>query len=260
MRLKDRICLVTGASRGIGRAVALTFAREGANLIVNYRKNEEKAEEVAKEVTKLGRKALLAKADVSKKAEVKAMIDKAIKEFGRVDVLVNNAGITWKSTKILEGTKEEWERVLGVNLIGTYYCIQAVAPYMINNKYGKIISISSLASIATTFGEQVAYGPSKAAVNNLTKRLAYELGPYNINVNAIAPGLIKTEMLNIGRTKEEVNKLLKDLANMADLRRTGEPQDIANAALFLASDESNFMTGQLMVVDGGRFNFLTHSV
>jgi len=260
MRLKNRVCLVTGASRGIGRAIALTFAREGADLIVNYSKSEEKAKEVANEIAKLGRKALLVKADVSNKDEVKAMVDKAIKEFGRIDVLVNNAGITWKPTKILEGTTEEWERVLGVNLIGTYYCVQAVAPYMIKNKYGKIISISSLASIATTFGEQVAYGPSKAAVNNLTKRVAYELGPYNINVNAIAPGLIKTEMLGVGRTKEGVDKLLNEIANAADLRRTGEPQDIANAALFLASDESNFMTGQVMVVDGGRFNFLSHSV
>jgi len=260
MRLKNKVCLVTGASRGIGRAIALTFAREGANLIVNYSKSEEKAKEVAEEIAKLGRRVFLVKADVSNKDEVKAMVDKAVKEFGRIDVLVNNAGITWKPTKILEGTTEEWEKVLGVNLIGTYYCVQAVAPYMIKNKHGKIISISSLASIATTFGEQVAYGPSKAAVNNLTKRLAYELGPYNINVNAIAPGLIKTEMLGVGRTEEGVDKLLKEIANAADLRRTGEPQDIANAALFLASDESNFMTGQLMVVDGGRFNFLSHSV
>ncbi len=260
MRLKNRVCLVTGASRGIGRAIALTFAKEGADLIVNYSKNEEKAKEVVKEIVKLGRKALLVKADVSNKDEVKAMVDKAIKEFGRIDILVNNAGINWKPTKLLEGTTEEWERVLGVNLIGTYYCVQAVAPYMIKNKYGKIISITSLASIATTFSDQVAYAPSKAAVNVLTKRLAYELGPHNINVNAIAPGLIKTDMLSVGKTQKDVDKLLNEIANVADLRRNGEPQDIANAALFLASDESNFMTGQLMVVDGGRFNFLSHSV
>jgi len=252
--------MVTGASRGIGRAIALTFAREGADVIINYSKSEDKAREVAKEIAKLGKKTLLIKADISKKDEVKKMVDKALQEFGKIDVLVNNAGITWKPTGILEGTTEEWERILGVNLIGTYYCIQAVAPYMIKKKSGKIISISSLASIGTTFGEQVAYGPSKGAVNILTKRIAYELGPYNINVNAIAPGLIKTEMLSVGRTEEEVNKLLKGIANSSDLRRTGEPQDIANAALFLASDESNFMTGQVMVVDGGRFNFLSHGV
>jgi 3-oxoacyl-[acyl-carrier protein] reductase len=197
---------------------------------------------------------------ISKKDEVEKMVARSLKEFGRIDVLVNNAGISSKTTNALEGTTEEWVKILGVNLIGTYYCIQAVAPHMIKNKCGKIISISSLASIGTTNVGHVAYGPSKGAINVLTKRLAYELGPYHINVNAIAPGLIKTEMLGVERTEEEVNELLKEIANVTDLRRTGEPQDIANAALFLASDESDFMTGQVMVVDGGRFNFQSHSV
>jgi 3-oxoacyl-[acyl-carrier protein] reductase len=260
MRLKDKVCLVTGASRGIGRAIALTFGREGASVAVNYSKNREKAEEVANEIIRLGRRAITVKADVSNKEEVDKMVETVINEFGRIDVLVNNAGITWRTSNILSGTKEEWEKVLGVNLIGTYYCIQAVAPYMIKQRYGKIINISSLASIGTTFGEQVAYGPSKAAVNILTKRLAYELGPYNINVNAIAPGLIKTDILSVGRSKEELEKLLNNIANVTALRRVGEPQDIANVALFLASDESNFITGQVIVADGGRFNFLSHSV
>jgi len=260
MRLKDKVCLVTGASRGIGRAIALTFGREGASVAVNYSKSKEKAEEVANEIIRLGRRTITVKADVSNKEEVDKMVETIINEFGRIDVLVNNAGITWRTSNILSGTKEEWEKVLGVNLIGTYYCIQAVAPYMIKQRYGKIINISSLASIGTTFGEQVAYGPSKAAINILTKRLAYELGPYNINVNAIAPGLIKTDILSVGRSKEELEKLLNNIANVTALRRVGEPQDIANVALFLASDESNFITGQVIVADGGRFNFLSHSV
>ncbi|MGQ9781711.1 MAG: SDR family NAD(P)-dependent oxidoreductase [Nitrososphaeria archaeon] len=258
MRLRNKLCLVTGATRGIGRAIALTFAREGADVVVNYSKSKDQAEDVVMEITKMRRRAIAVKADVSKKYEVKVMVDQIIRQFKRIDVLVNNAGIAWKPTKILEGTTEEWERILGVNLVGTYYCTQLVAPYMIKQKKGKIINISSLASIGTTFGQQVAYGPSKAAVNILTKRLAYELGPYNINVNAIAPGLIRTEILGVSGAKLE--KLLKKIASVTDLRRTGEPQDIANAALFLASDESNFMTGQVMVVDGGRFNFLSHGI
>ncbi|MGB9724924.1 MAG: SDR family NAD(P)-dependent oxidoreductase [Nitrososphaeria archaeon] len=260
MRLKNKVCLVTGASRGIGRAIAVTFGREGADVVVNYSKSKDKAEEVVNEIVKFGRRAIAVKADVSNKDEVEVMVKTVIKEFGKIDVLVNNAGITWKPTNILEGTREEWERVLGVNLIGTYYCIQAVAPYMIKQKYGKIINISSLASIGTTFGEQVAYGPSKAAINILTKRLAYELGQYNIYVNAIAPGLIRTEILSVGRSEEELQKLFNNIANMTALRRIGEPQDIANVALFLASDESNFVTGQIIVADGGRFNFLSHSI
>jgi 3-oxoacyl-[acyl-carrier protein] reductase len=258
MRLENKVCLVTGASRGIGRAIALTFAKEGANVVVNYSKSKDQAEDVVKEITKLGRKAISIKADVSRKNEVRVMVAQTIKQFKRIDVLVNNAGISYKSTKILRETAGEWKRILGVNLIGTYYCIQSVVPYMIKQKKGKIINISSLASIGTTNIQHLAYGPSKAAVNILTKRLAYELGPYNINVNAIAPGLIRTEILGVSGT--ELEELLRKIASVTDLRRTGEPQDIANAALFLASDESNFMTGQVMVVDGGRFNFLSHGV
>lgn len=260
MRLKDKVCLVTGASRGIGRAIAITFGREGADVAVNYSKSREKVEEVVNEIIKFGRKAIAVKADVSNKEEVDKMVETVIKEFGKVDVLVNNAGITWRNPDILGATKEEWEKVLGVNLLGTYYCIQAVAPYMIKRRYGKIINIASLAGIGVSVGEEVAYAPSKAAVINLTKRLAYKLGPYNINVNAIAPGLIRTEILSVGRSKEEVEKLLEEVAKLTALHRTGEPHDIANVALFLASDESNFITGQLIVADGGRFNFLSHSV
>jgi 3-oxoacyl-[acyl-carrier protein] reductase len=260
MRLKDKVCIVTGASRGIGRAIALTFGQEGAFVVVNYSKNKEKAEEVVNEIIKKGGRAIIAHADVSKKEDVFRMVDKVGAEHKKIDVLVNNAGIVWKPTKILEGTTEEWEKVLNVNLLGTYYCIQAVAPFMIKQKYGKIINISSLASIGTVFGEQVAYGPSKAAVNILTKRLAFELGPHNINVNAIAPGLIKTEILNLGRTEEELNKIFNEIAKVTALGRIGEPQDIANVALFLASDESDFITGQVIVVDGGRFNMLSHSI
>jgi len=260
MRLKDRVSLITGASRGIGRAIAMTFAREGSDIIVNYVQNKGQADEVVREIIGMGRRAISIQADVMNKERVTEMVGQAIREFAKIDVLVNNAGIVWKPSKLLETSKEEWEKVLGVNLLGTYYCIQASAPHMIDRKYGKIINISSLAGIGTTFLEQAAYGPSKAAVINLTKRLSYELGQYNINVNAIAPGLVRTEILSSGRSEAEVEKSFQEVAKLAALRRVGEPQDIANVALFLASDESSFMTGQVLVADGGRFNFLSHSV
>jgi len=260
MRLKDKVSLVTGASRGIGRAIAMTLAREGSDVIVNYAQSKAKAGEVVSEILGMGRRAISIQADVMNKERVDEMVSQVIREFGKIDVLVNNAGIVWKPSKFLETSKEEWERVLGVNLLGTYYCIQASAPHMIDRRYGKIINISSLAGIGTTFLEQAAYGPSKAAVINLTKRLSYELGKYNINVNAIAPGLVRTEILSSGRSKAAVERSFKEIAKLAALRRVGEPQDIANVAIFLASDESSFITGQVLVADGGRFNFLSHSV
>jgi 3-oxoacyl-[acyl-carrier protein] reductase len=260
MRLKDKVSIITGASRGIGKATAVTFAKEGSEIIVNYVKSEDKAEEVVNEIIKIGRRAIAIQADVANKDEVFKMFGEAIKEFGKIDILVNNAGIVWRTKSILEASEDEWKRVLEVNLLGPYYCTQAAALCMIKQRYGKIINISSIAGIGVITGGQVAYAPSKAAINILTKKLAHELGSFNVNVNAIAPGLIKTEILSVGRSNEELKKIVEEKANLAALRRVGEPQDIANVALFLASDESSFITGQIIVVDGGRFDFLTHGV
>ena len=201
MRLKGKICLVTGSSRGIGRATALTFAKEGADVIVNYVKNREKAEEVVSEIIKLGRRSMAIQADISKKNEVFKMADQAMGEFRRIDVLVNNVAKATTSPSILEATEEDLRITVEGTLFGAYYCTQAIAPNMIKRKYGKIINISANASLGTvgrTSGRAVVYAPAKAGLNILTKRLAYELGPYNINVNAIAPGLIDTDVLRIG--------------------------------------------------------------
>jgi 3-oxoacyl-[acyl-carrier protein] reductase len=262
-RLKDKVCLITGSSRGIGRAIAITFAREGANVVVNYNTNRDMAEEVVGIISREGRKAIAIKADVSNKSEVNNMVNETIREFGRIDVLVNNAGIAIMSPSILECTEEVWEKTLRVNLLGAYFCIQATVPYMIKQRYGKIINISSNAALGTigqTSGRMVAYTPAKAGIIILTKRLAFELGKYNINVNAIAPGATKTDILLSGRTIEEVEGLLKEKAKQTALGRVAEPQDIANVALFLASDESSYITGQLIVVDGGIANYLSHSI
>ncbi len=260
MRLKDKVSLVTGASRGIGRAIALTFGREGSDVIVNYTKRKDKADEVVQQILKRGRKAIAFQADVENKDEVFKMVDEALKAFGKIDILVNNAAITVRVPDILKGNKEDWIKVFGVNLLGTYYCIQAVAPHMINQRYGKIINFSSVGGIGDVGKGQIIYAPSKAAVNTLTKKLAYEIGPYNINVNAIAPGMIRTDMPTTGRTEEEVKAIFKGKAESLALKRIGEPNEIANVALFLASDESSFVTGQVIVADGGGGDYLTHSV
>jgi len=260
MRLKDKIALVTGSSRGIGRATALLFAREGANVIVNYVSNRKEAEDVSQEIRNMGRKSIAVKADVSNREEVRCMVKQIIDVFGRIDILVNNAAIICKPTNILNATKEEWERLLNVNLLGAYFCVQEVAPYMIRQKYGKIVNISSNAALGTTFSAHIAYDASKAAIVNLTKRLAFELGPYGITVNSVAPGMTKTEMIGVGRNEEEIRKLIEDRAKTTSLGRLAEPYEIANVVLFLSSDESSYVTGQVIVVDGGRFDYLSHSL
>jgi 3-oxoacyl-[acyl-carrier protein] reductase len=263
MRLKGKVCLVTGSSRGIGRAIALTFAKEGADVIVNYEKTRERAEEVVKEIMAMGRKAIAVQADISRKNDVEKMVNSAIKEFGRIDVLVNNAGKAFYSPSVLEATEEDWVKTAQINLFGPYYAIQAVAPYMIKQRYGKIVNISSNAAMGTIgkiSGRAVPYAPVKAGLVILTKRLACELGPYNINVNAVAPGLTRTELMYVGRTEKEAEEMVADKAKSTSLRRIGEPQDIANVVLFLSSDESSFVNGQLIVADGGRADYLTHSM
>jgi len=260
MRLKDKIALVTGSSRGIGKATALLFAREGANVIVNYVSNRKEAEDVSQEIRNMGRKSIAVKADVSNREEVRCMVKQIIDVFGRIDILVNNAAIICKPTNILNATKEEWERLLNVNLLGAYFCVQEAAPYMIRQKYGKIVNISSNAALGTTFSAHIAYDASKAAIVNLTKRLAFELGPYGITVNSVAPGMTKTEMIGVGRNEEEIRKLIEDRAKTTSLRRLAEPYEIANVVLFLSSDESSYVTGQVIVVDGGRFDYLSHSL
>lgn len=259
MRIKDRVSLITGASRGIGRAIALTLAKQGSDVILIYKKNTDKANRVANEIIRMGRKAVAKKLDVTQKDEVFNVVDAVVEKYGKIDVLVNNAGMHLRRNT-LEAKKEEWDEILGVNLLGPYYCIQAVAPYMMKRKYGKIISVSSVASFGVAVEGQILYAPSKAALNILTKKLAYELGPYKINVNAIAPGAIMTEMLSYGKSEEEAKQSSEKVAKYTALGRMGQPQDIANLALFLASDESSFITGQVIVADGGRFNFLSHSI
>ncbi|MBI4591239.1 MAG: glucose 1-dehydrogenase [Candidatus Rokubacteria bacterium] len=257
-RLDGKVALVTGASRGIGKATALVFAREGAAVVVNYSKSRELARQVVDEIRKAGRQAIAIQADVARKAEVVAMVETTMREFGKIDVLVNNAGIL-SPGNILTLREESLDEMIAVNVKGVIHCAQAVAPHMIERRYGKIVNVASLAALGTAMADTTPYAATKAAVISLTKRLALELGVYGINVNAICPGFIRTDMLMSSGTPEEVEVRLASLAKKAVLGRVGEGEDIAYSALFLASDEAGFVTAQALTVDGGRMDFLSHS-
>jgi len=253
--LKGRAAVVTGASRGIGKATALTFAREGANVVVNFQRNSEKAEEVAKRIREIGREALPIRADVSRINEVENMVKAALDKFGRIDILVNNAGITWRKG-IQDTTEEEWDRVMAVNLRGAFNCIKAVSKQMIDQRYGKIINISSADGLGVANLRNAAYACSKAGVVQLAKSAALELGKYGINVNCVAPGVTDTDIIRVQRTEEEVKVLFEQIRRLTALERIADPQDVANTILFLASDESNQITAKVLLVDCGRFNFM----
>lgn len=237
--------LITGASRGIGREIALKFARSGGyNIILNYNQSEKKAQEVANEIADLGCRYLLCKANVAEEEEVKSMVAKALQVFGRIDVLVNNAGVAL--SKLFQSTSgEEVAKVFGVNTFGVINCSKAVVPNMIENKKGKIINISSIWGRVGASMETI-YSASKGAVISFTLALAKELAPSNISVNCVCPGVIDTDMLNDYGADDK-----QKLKNQTPLMRLGTPDDVANAVCFLASENSNFITGQVMTVDGG---------
>ena len=256
MKLTGKVAVVTGGSRGIGRAVSMTLAREGARTVVNYVHGRDDAEEVVREIISSGGRAVALGADVSVRGEAQQLIDRTVSEFGTVDILVNNAGVLLGGT-ILDTTEEDWDRCLAVNLKGPFNCTQAAAKVMVGKKSGKIINISSISGLLGAPQGEIAYSPSKAGLNAMTAVAALDLGPYGINVNCIAPGWTVTEMVRRrAGTKEAFDELVAIKSKQAMIGRVGEPQDIANAVLFLASDESSFITGQVIVVDGGRKDFL----
>ncbi len=244
MRFKDKVVLITGASRGIGRSTALLFAKEGAKVIVNYQKAEKEANEVVREISKIGSEAIVLKCDVSKEEEVKKMIFEGIKKFGRIDVLVNNAGIVF-DVPLFEKTLDQWTKTLGVNLIGVFLCSKYVAAHMKKQKSGVIINISSTNGIDTLNTESADYDASKTGVISLTKNLASELAP-NIRVNCIAPGWVGTD-INKGLPKDYVAEETEHIL----MKRFGKPEEIAKAVLFLASEDASFITRTTLVVDGG---------
>jgi len=248
MLLANKVALVTGASRGIGRGVALEMAREGADVVVNYASSHEKAVEVSHTIEALDRRTLIIKADVSRPDQVEDMRKRVIKEFGGVDILVNNAGVH-RHLKFWEMEVTEWRRVLSVNLDSVFLCSKAFSREMKEKKWGRIINISSIIGFIGT-DHEAHYGASKAGVLGLTKALALELASYNITVNAIAPGWIETDM-----TADATAERKREALELIPLGRMGQPADIANAAVFLASERASFITGQTIHVNGGEGMF-----
>jgi len=236
--------LVTGASGGIGSAIAQTFAQNGYAVAIHYFEGRQNAERLAEELTASGHTAFLVQADVASKQQVTAMIDEITKQTGGVDVLVNNAGIA-NYALVTDVTEQEWQKLLGVNLSGAFYCAQAVLPYMVKQKQGAIINISSVWGVCGASCE-VAYSATKAGLIGFTKALAKEVGPSGIRVNCIAPGVIETKMnANLSEST------MQELKDATPLGRTGTPEEVAKLALFLAGTNAEFITGQTICVDGG---------
>ena len=255
--LSNKVAVVTGASRGIGKSIALALAENGCNVIVNYFNNKDKAEEVVETIERMGSRALAVKCDVSKRDEVDAMFKTAIDQFGEVDILVNNAGIGY-DIPLLEITDEIWDRHMAVNLKGVFLCTQTAAKYMAEKKCGKIVNISSNSGFGVALIGETSYAVSKAGVIQLTKSSAFELGKYNINVNCVAPGAIETDMLREDARirNEDYEMLINSRREASSLGKIGRPEDIANAVLFFVGDRSNYITGKTLLVDGGRRDFL----
>jgi 3-oxoacyl-[acyl-carrier protein] reductase len=244
MKLDGKSAIVTGASRGIGREIALELARQGANVAVNYSGSEAKANETVEEIKALGRDAFAVKADVSDSEAVTAMMKDTLEKFGSIDILVNNAGIT-RDNLLMRMKEEEWDEVISINLKGVFLCTKAATRQMMKQRSGRIINVSSIVGVSGNPG-QANYVAAKAGVIGLTKTSAKELASRGITVNAIAPGFISTDMTD--KLNEEVKE---QMLSGIPLGRLGEPSDIAKVALFLASEDSRYMTGQTLHVDGG---------
>lgn len=244
--LKGKCAVITGSTRGIGKAIAIKYASLGCNIVINYRseKDEVNAYKLSEEIGKLGVDTLIVKANVADFEEAKNIVEKAKEKFGKVDILVNNAGIT-KDNLILRMNESDFDSVINVNLKGSFNCLKAVTPIMLKQKHGKIINMASVVGVIGNPG-QVNYCASKAGVIGMTKSLAKELGGKNINVNAIAPGFIDTDMTKVLSEDQK-----KNILSQVPLKRLGLVSDIANVATFLASEDSDYITGQVIHVDGG---------
>ena len=243
-RLGKKIALITGGSRGIGRAIAIELSRQGYDIVITYINNENNAKEVVDEIEKNQVVGLAIQTDVSDEEDVNRMIETIDKKFGTVDVLVNNAGIT-RDNLLIRMKSEEWDDVINTNLKGVYLCTKAVSRKMMKKRYGKIVNIASVVGISGNAG-QGNYSASKAGIIGFTKSIAKELGGRGINVNAVAPGFIETDMAEVLK-----DNIKNEMINIIPLKRAGKPEDIANVVAFLCSEKADYITGQVINVDGG---------
>ncbi len=246
MKLKDKIALVTGSSRGVGKAVAIGYAQEGAKVVVNYTSNEKAAIEVVETIEKMGSRAIAVKADVAKKADAERLVQVGIDEFGGLDILVNNAGFG-RPAMMLKMEEDQWDSVVDIHLKGAFLCAQAAGRHMKEKNSGRIINVTSVAGLVGTVG-QINYSAAKGGVISMTKSMARELARYNICVNVISLGIVATDMTEKIRTDEKLREIYM---NRILLKRFAEAKDIAPPFTFLASDDSSYITGQLLCVDGG---------
>ena len=244
MLLTGKVALITGASRGIGREVAIEMAKAGADIVINYIGDVTLAEEVQGQIQALGRKAVIIEADVSNTKAVEGLFEKAVAEFSRIDILVNNAGIT-RDNLLARMKEEDWDAVMSVNLKSMFNCSKSALKYMMKQRYGRIINISSVVGVMGNAG-QATYAAAKAGALGLTKSIAKEVASRNITVNAVAPGFIDTEM-----TANLPEKVKEEMLAGVPIKRLGLPLDIANAIIFLASDNASYITGQTLHIDGG---------
>jgi len=254
---RDQVALVTGGARGIGRATTRLLAKRGAAVCVNYAAHAEAAEKLVAEIAADGGRAIAVAADVAQAAALDAMVASTEKEFGPVTILVNNAGIAWQGT-LDTYDRAQVARMREVNVEGVINATRAVMGGMRARRYGRIVNVSSIAAIGTSLPGNAFYAATKAEVAMLTKRFALELGPDNITVNAVAPGFVRTDMTQRGRGAQDWEGTQARLASRAMMGRIGEPDDIANAIVFLASPESGWITAQMLTVDGGRMDYIGH--
>jgi 3-oxoacyl-[acyl-carrier protein] reductase len=246
MKLEGKKAIVTGGSRGIGRAIALMYAKEGADVLVNYHSNDAAAKDTVAEIEKLGRKGIAVAADVADYTSAQNMVEECVKQLGGVDIVVNNAGVS-KPSMLLKMKEEDWDAIINIHLKAAFNTTQAAGRHMKEQKSGKIINVISTAGIFGTIG-QINYASAKAGIIGFTKSASRELGRYGINVNVICPGITKTEMTGKLQTDEKLKKIYE---GRIQLGRFAEPEEIAPAFVFLASDDASYITGQVLGVDGG---------
>ncbi|MGA2296413.1 MAG: SDR family NAD(P)-dependent oxidoreductase [FCB group bacterium] len=246
MNLEGKTAIVTGGSLGIGNSISLKLAEYGANVALNYRKHKEEADETIKQIENFGKQGLAIQADVSNFSDAEKMVNEVISKFGRIDILVNNAGINWDGV-IWKMTEEQWDKVIDINLKGYFNYIRAVAPHFKEQQSGKIVNITSINGLRGKFG-QSNYSASKAGIIGFTKAVAKELGKFSVNVNAVAPGLIETDMMK--NAPENVrNAALQEIV----IARIGLPEDVANVVVFLCTELARHITGEVIKVDGGQY-------
>ncbi len=246
MKLEGKKAIVTGGSRGIGKAIALMYAKEGADVLVNYHSNDAAAKETCAQIEALGRRAVAVAADVANYASAQNMVEECVRQLGGVDIVVNNAGVS-KPSMLLKMKEEDWDAIIDIHLKAAFNTTQAAGRHMKEQKYGKIINVISTAGIFGTIG-QINYASAKAGIIGFTKSASRELGRYGINVNVICPGITKTEMTGKLQTDEKLKKIYE---GRIQLGRFAEPEEIAPAFVFLASDDASYITGQVLGVDGG---------